>query len=269
VRYLANCTLLFTEHPLLERPAAAKATGFDSIEFWWPFDSPVPAARDVDRFVRAVGDSGAALRGLNFFAGHLAGPDCGVLSVPDRSAEFRDSIDVAVDIGARLNVRVLNALYGNRVPGVDPAKQDEIGVENLRLAAAQAARIGATVLVEPVSGPKPYPLRTAADARAVVAAARADGQANIGLLCDVYHLAVNGDDPLRVIHEHAADISHVQIADAPGRGEPGTGTLPIGRYLAALDATEYDGWAGLEYVPSTTTLDSLRWLPEEQRGDAR
>jgi hydroxypyruvate isomerase len=269
VRNLANCSLLFTELPLLQRPVAAKAAGFDSIEFWWPFDSPVPAERDVDSFVRAVGDSGVALRGLNFFGGDLAGPDCGVLSIPDRSAEFRDNIDVAVDIGARLNVRVLNALYGNRVPGVDPAKQDETGLENLRLAASEAARIGATVLVEPVSGPKPYPIRTAADALAVVAAARADGPANIGFLCDIYHLAVNGDDPLRVIREHAAGIGHVQIADAPGRGEPGTGTLPIGDCLAELDAAGYDGWAGLEYRPSTTTLDSLRWLPAELRGDAR
>src|SRR6201991_2668634 len=124
--YLPNCSLLFQELPPLERPAAAKAAGFDAIEFWWPFAEAVPADAEVDAFVAAIEDAGVALVGLNFFAGDLAGPDCGVLSIPGRSAQFRDNVDVVAGIGERLGVRGFNALYGNRVDGVDPGDQDEL-----------------------------------------------------------------------------------------------------------------------------------------------
>src|SRR6202050_769223 len=162
--YLVNCSLMFTEEPLLRRPAAARAAGFSAVEFWWPFAVPVPSDREVDAFVAAVSEAGVSLVGLNFFAGDLAGPDCGVLSIPGRSAQSRDNIDVTTGIGERLGVRGFNALYGTRVEGTDPAAQDELATENITLAAKAAAGIGATVLIEPVSGPKPYPLRTADDA---------------------------------------------------------------------------------------------------------
>jgi hydroxypyruvate isomerase len=264
-RYLANCSLLFAELPLLRRPAAAREAGFTAIEFWWPFASPVPADADVEAFVGAVGDAGVRLVGLNLFAGDLAGPDCGVLSLPGRAGELRDNLDVAAGIGERLGVEVFNALYGNRVDGVPPEAQDETAAQNLALAAAMAARIGATILVEPVSGPKPYPLRTADQAVAVVDAARAAGSANVGFLCDLYHLATNGDDVPAAIARHAAKIAHVQIADAPGRGEPGSGDLDLDRHLAALRDHGYDGWVSLEYQPTTTTGQSLAWLPRERR----
>ncbi|MDN3353806.1 TIM barrel protein [Actinomadura sp. DC4] len=264
-RYLANCSLLFTELPLLRRPAAAREAGFTAIEFWWPFASPAPADAEVDAFVAAVDGSGVRLAGLNLFAGDLAGPDCGVLSIPARTNELRDNLDVATGIGERLGVRVFNALYGNRVDGVAPEAQDETAAENLALAAAAAGRIGATVLIEPVSGPKPYPLRTADQAVAVVDAARAAGVAGVGFLCDLYHLASNGDDVPAAIARHAAKIAHVQIADAPGRGEPGSGDLDLTGYLALLRDHGYDGWVSLEYKPTTTTGQSLAWLPRERR----
>jgi hypothetical protein len=180
--YLANCSMLFTERPLLERPAAAKAAGFDAVEFWWPWpDQPVPGDADVDAFVRAVRDAGVQLVGLNFFAGDLAGPDCGVLSIPSRSQQFRDNIDVAVGIGEQLGVAAFNALYGNRVDDASPDEQDDLGRENLGHAAVAADRIGATVLVEPVSGPKPYPLRTANDAVAVPATRTSDSCATCSI----------------------------------------------------------------------------------------
>src|SRR5689334_24635439 len=145
LRYLANCSMLFTELPLLQRPAAARAAGFGAVEFWWPFEDPVPGDAAVDAFVRAVGDAGVRLVGLNFFAGDLAGPDCGVLSIPARSQQFRDNIDVALGIGDQLGVRAFNALYGNRVDDVAPERQDEVAREQLRRAADAAATIGATV----------------------------------------------------------------------------------------------------------------------------
>ncbi len=261
LRYLANCSMLFTELPLLERPAAAKAAGFDAVEFWWPWpDQPVPGDRDVEAFVRAIDESGVHLAGLNFFAGELTGPDCGVLSIPDRVHEFTDNIPVTLGIGERLGTTAFNALFGNRVDGASPEQQDELGRQSIAEAARAAAMLDATVLVESVSGPKPYPLRTAADAVSVVDDVRAAGSANVAFLCDLFHLANNGDDVERAIDTYADRIAHVQVADAPGRGEPGSGSLDIERHLANLAAQGYAGWVGLEYKPTTTTLESLGWL---------
>ena len=270
LRYEVNCSILFTELPLLERPAAVRAAGFDAVEFWWPFAEAVPSDRDVDAFVAAVQDAGVQLIGLNFFAGDMPAGDRGLVSWPARSAEFRDNVDVTVGIGERLGCGAFNALYGNRVDGVAPEAQDELGAENLALAARAAARIGGAVLVEPVSGAERYPLLTAADALAAIDRAGLAGadEAGIGLLADLYHLAVNGDDVDAVIAQHAARVAHVQIADAPGRNEPGTGNLPLERQLAALEAAGYTGWVGLEYKPATTSADSFAWLPRERRAAA-
>lgn len=268
LRYEVNCSILFTELPLLERPAAAKAAGFDAVEFWWPWpDQPVPADGEVEAFVAAVRDAGVQLVGLNFFAGDLAGPDCGVLSIPDRVQQFRDNVDVTVGIGERLGVGAFNALFGNRVDGVSAQEQDELGRESIAVAAKAADRIGATVLVESVSGPKPYPLRTAADAVAVVDDVRATGAGNVGFLLDLYHLAANGDDLDAAIAAYSDRTAHVQVADAPGRGEPGSGDLDLQRHLAALAERGYAGWVGLEYKPTTaTTPESFDWLPRGRRG---
>jgi hydroxypyruvate isomerase len=258
LRYAANCSMLFKERPLLERPVAARAAGFDAVEFWWPWpEQPVPADSQVDAFVTAVREADVQLIGLNFFAGDLAGPDCGVLSIPSRSTEFLDNIDVTVGIGSALGVGAFNALYGNRVADVSPAEQDELATENLTLAANAAASIGATVLVEPVSGPKPYPLRTADEVVAVLDRVPAP---NVGFLCDLFHLRNNDDDLDAALTRHADRIAHVQIADWPGRGEPGSGSLDLDRYLLRISDSGYRGYVALEYNPTTTTLDSLAWL---------
>jgi hydroxypyruvate isomerase len=265
--YEVNCSILFTELALPERPAAVRAAGFGAVEFWWPFAVAVPTDREVEGFVRSVDDAGVRLVGLNFFAGDMPGGDRGLVSWPARSGEFRDNAEVTVGIGERLGCRAFNALYGNRVEGTDPAAQDELAVENLAIAGRAAARIGGTVLVEPVSGADRYPLRTAADAVGVVDRVAAEtGVANLGLLCDLYHLATNGDDLDRAISAYADRVAHVQIADAPGRHEPGTGSLDLDRHLDALAAAGYDGWVGLEYTPSGASADSFAWLPRERRG---
>jgi len=270
LRYDVNCSMLFTELPLRQRPAAAKAAGFDAVEFWWPWPhEPIPADREVDGFVTAIQDAGVELVGLNFFAGDLAGPDCGVLSIPSRSQQFRDNIEVTVAIGQRLGVRSFNALYGNRTADVSPEEQDELATENLAAAATAADDIGAAVLVESVSGPKPYPLRTAEDAVAVVKRLRRVGAANVGFLADLFHLASNGDDVPAAIQANIDSIAHVQIADAPGRGQPGTGDLPLDAYLAQLEQSGYSGWVGLEYKPVGSTNDSFSWLPRERRAAGR
>ncbi len=265
LKYAVNCSIMFTELPLLERPAAAKAAGFDAVEFWWPFPVAVPSDAEVDAFVAAIQDAGVQLVGLNFFAGDMPGGDRGILSWPGRRSEFLANVALTVTIGERLGCRAFNALYGNRLDGVDPAVQDDLAAENLGIAARAAACSGATVLVEPVSGAERYPLLTADDALAVVQRVRREtGVSSIGLLADLYHLAVNGDDVDRVIAEQTRHVAHVQIADAPGRNEPGTGDLPLMRQLADLEANGYSGWVGLEYKPSTTTDDSFGWMKNQE-----
>lgn len=267
LRYAVNCSILFTEVPLLERPGAARAAGFDAVEFWWPFATAVPSDSEADQFVTAVRDAGVQLVGLNFFAGDMPGGDRGLVSWVERGAEFRDNVDVTVGIGEQLGCRAFNALYGNRVEGADVAASDEAAVTHLAQAGRAAARIGGTVLVEAVSGASAYPLKTAADALAVIdRVGEASDVDNLGFLCDLYHLAVNGDDPQAVVQRYAERVAHVQIADVPGRGEPGTGELDIDGLLKALQDQGYDGWVGLEYKTTSTTEQGLdTWLPRERR----
>jgi hydroxypyruvate isomerase len=268
-RFAVNLSILFTELPLLERPAAARAAGFTGVEFWWPFTEAVPGDREVEAFVRAVEDAGVALTGLNFFAGDMPAGDRGLVSWPARSAEFRDNVEVTVGIGERLGCRAFNALYGNRVDEATPERQDELAVENLAIAGRAVRRLGGTVLVESCSGAPRYPLLTAADAVAVLdRVERETGVTDLGFLCDLYHLAVNGEDLDRVIATYGPRVAHVQIADHPGRNEPGTGGLDLDRHLGALAAAGYDGWIGLEYKPSGASADSFGWLPRERRSAA-
>jgi hydroxypyruvate isomerase len=257
VRWTVNCSILFADLPLLERPAAARAAGFDAVEVWWPFGSPVPPDAEVDAFARAVEDAGVRLTGMNFAAGSLPDGDRGFVSVPGRTAEFRDSVDVAAALGRRLGTGVYNALYGNRVDGVDPAEQDALAAENLTFA---ATRVSGTVAVEPLSGVASYPLRSVADVLAVLDRVAAP---NVGVLADLYHLAVNGENLATAIERHSGRFAHVQIADAPGRHEPGTGTIAFAEHLAALAAAGYRGHVGLEYLASTA--DPFAWLPVSDR----
>ncbi|WP_046469060.1 hydroxypyruvate isomerase family protein [Allosalinactinospora lopnorensis] len=260
LRYTVNCSLLFTELPLNERPAAARKAGFDAVEFWWPFEEAVPADAEVDAFVSAIADAGVRLTGLNFFAGALPGPDRGVLSQPSRVREFHDNIDVVVGIAKRTGTTAFNALYGLRQPGVDPAEQDRVAMESVLDAATAVEAIGGTVLIEPISGAEDYPLKTAADGLEFVAEARAAGAGNVALLADFFHLAVNGDDVAAVVRDHAAEFGHIQIADAPGRGEPGTGRLPLDDLLTDAQVRGYSGYVGLEYKPTVPSADSFGWL---------
>jgi hydroxypyruvate isomerase len=245
--YTVNCSILLTELPLLERPAAVKAAGFDAVEFWWPFAEAVPADKDVDAFVAAIRDAGVQLSGLNFFAGDMPAGDRGLVSWAGREREFLDNVDVVVGIAERTGTKAFNALYGNRLEGVAPGAQDELAVANLAAAARGVAKVGGTVLLEPVSGTPAYPLTTAAHALGVIGKIRAAGVENVRLLADFYHLAVNGDDVAAVIEEHAKDFGHIQIADSPGRGAPGTGELPLGEWITRSRELGYSGYIGLEY----------------------
>ncbi|MFV0127042.1 TIM barrel protein [Streptomyces sp. HMX112] len=270
-RFDVNLSILFTELPLLERPAAAAAAGFTAVELWWPWiDTPTPEQSELDALKRALDDAGTRLVGLNFYAGQLPGPDRGALSVPgEESARFRANIDVAAGFAASVGCTALNALYGNRVDGADPAAQDELALENLVLAARAADRIGAILLIEALNKPESprYPLVSAPAAVEVVDRVNAaTGLGNAKFLMDLYHLSMNGEDLTEVIAKYTDRTGHVQIADNPGRGAPDTGDLDFTDLLGRLDAAGYDGWVGLEYkAGDRPSADSFEWLPRPLR----
>jgi hydroxypyruvate isomerase len=273
-RWTVNLSTLFTELPLVERPAAAAAAGFDAAEIWWTLDGPTPPQAELDALRRAFTEAGVQLTGLNFDAGNMAAGSKGLLSRPDGSQQFRANIAVAVGLADSLGCRALNALYGNRVEGLDLAVQDALALENLSLAAHAAHGIGATLLVEALNEPEApqYALLSSEAAVAVVDQVNAaTGLGNAAFLCDLYHLARNGEDLPKAIERYADRIGHVQIADAPNRNQPGTGTLDFADLLGRLDAVGYQGRIGLEYKPAAgvASADTLGWLPRELRGSAR
>ncbi|WP_326687199.1 MULTISPECIES: TIM barrel protein [unclassified Streptomyces] len=265
-RFTVNASILFTELPLLERPAAVAAAGFDKIELWWPWiESPVPEHSELDALRDALEDAGVQLTGLNFYAGRLPGPDRGALSVPGRESEkFRANVNVAADFARSVGCRALNALYGNRVEGVSPQEQDALALENLELAAHAAERAGAVLLIEALNAqesPK-CPIVSAPRAIEVVDAVNAaTGLDNARFLMDLYHLSMNGEDLPSVIDTHVSKTAHVQIADNPGRGAPGTGGLDFDDLFSRLDKAGYEGVIGLEYKPGDQgSAASFGWL---------
>ncbi|MFC8780720.1 TIM barrel protein [Streptomyces nigra] len=266
-RFDVNLSILFTELPLLERPAAAAAAGFTAVELWWPWiDSPTPERSELGALRKAIEDAGVQLTGLNFYAGQLPGPDRGALSVPGEESErFRANVEVAAEFAGSLGCGALNALYGNRVDGVDPAEQDALALENLVLAARAADGIGAILLIEALNKPESplYPLVSAPAAVGVVDKVNAaTGLDNARFLMDLYHLSMNGEDLPAVIERYTAKTGHVQIADNPGRGAPGTGSLPLEDLLDQLRKAGYDGWVGLEYKPGDRpSAEAFDWLP--------
>ena len=258
LRYDVNISILLTELPLLQRPQAARDAGFSAVESWWPFEQAVPGDREVEAFVRAVRDAGVQLVSLNAYGGDMASGERGVASLPGREAEFRDNLDIAVGLAQALGCPTLHVLYGNR-DGSDPDRQDELATEHLRLAVTAAHPAG--VVVEALSGAERYPVRTAADALGVLDRVGPGAR----FLCDVYHLSVNGEDPVQVIRRHADRIGHVQLADAPGRHQPGTGSIDVDGCLQALEDVGYAGWVGLEYAPLGPSPESFGWLPAARR----
>ena len=261
LRFDVNCSILFTELPLVERAAAARAAGFDGVEFWWPWAGMVPSDAEADAFVRSIGDAGVELVSLNFHAGDMAAGERGILSHPGRAAEFREHIAACVEVAGRTGCRRLNAPYGLRTAGADHDTQNAVAIGNLRLAAEAAGKVGASVLVEAINSVDipGFPVDTSARAMAVIEQV---GAPNVGFLADLYHLAKMGEDVAEVLTRCRDTIMHVQVADPPGRGAPGTGTLDFEPAFAALARDGYAGWVGLEYTPSdpADSSGSFGWL---------
>jgi len=267
MRFDPNLSILFPDRPLLERPAAAAALGFDAAELWWPFDRPVPSEREVDDLVEAFGAADIGLVLLNLWLGDPAAGQHGLVALPHERGRFRDNVDAAVAIAGRLGGTVINSHYGN-LPGDLPADVlDRTAVENLAFVAARAATVGATVVIEalnPVDFPR-YGLHRTQEALALADRVLAETGAEVRILFDVYHVQRTEGDLIARIGAHADRFGHFQVADAPGRYHPGTGEIAFERVLPALERAGYDGFVGLEYRPSPDPAETFAWLPVERR----
>ena len=262
--FAANVSLLFPQYPLLERFAAAARAGFQSVECWWPFGSTAtPSNDEVEKLLEAIEASGLPQSGMNLFAGDMPKGERGVVSRPDRVEEFTIALEVAERVARRTGCRGFNALYGQRIAGWSDAELDGLAVENLSLAARRLGELGGTVLIEPLAAGQngAYPITTAARAVEIVERVRdATHLPNVGVLFDTFHLASNGENLSGVISQYGELIAHVQLADAPGRGQPGTGTIDFAGVIGALWDGGYRGVIAAEYAPTVDTVASLNWV---------
>jgi hydroxypyruvate isomerase len=256
VKFCANVSILFKDAPFLERFERAAAAGFAAVEFWWPTGEPLAEVEDA---IRAAGLQVAL---FNFDAGDMAAGDRGLLSDPDRARAFRDNVPVALDLAARVGCERLNALVGLERSPADRERQLRLAAENVRFAADEAAPRGIDITIEAVNTFEngPYLVHTTRQATAFIDSV---DRPNVRIQWDAYHMQRMEGNLVATFTEFAPRIAHVQVADSPGRGEPGTGEINYPFVLDAIDATGYDGWIGLEYNPTTrTTEESLGWMPE-------
>lgn len=257
----ANVSLLFTELPLLERFEAAARAGFSAVESWWPFATAAPGEAEVEQLLGRIEAAGVQLTGMNAFAGDMAAGERGIACDPARTEELEASLAVLHRIAERTGCRGFNLLHGQVVPGKE-ASARSAAVDAVRRAAATMADLpGApgTILLEPLARGLngSYPLHTAQDVLELLDEADAP---NSALLLDTFHLARNEEALPAVIRGAGDRIGHVQLADSPDRGEPGSGTIAFEAVAAALEEVGYTGTVAAEYKPSAETLSTLGWL---------
>lgn len=258
MRLVANLSIVFSRMPFLERFDAAARAGFDLAELWWP-RTDIAAGLTDDDIVRAAREAGVTVTMLNFDGGNLAAGERGLAGDPLRAGEFRENVPHALELAGRLGCHKLNALAGLAPAGSDPADQLDLLAESVSFAATESAATGATVLVEPLNllDTPGYLLPTVDAALALIARI---GKPNVKIQFDVFHVVRAGDDPLEAARRAAGHIGHVQIADVPGRHEPGTGELPFGALFDTLRGVGYDGDIGLEYVPTDPDSPDFAYL---------
>ncbi|MCD6726756.1 MAG: TIM barrel protein [Solirubrobacteraceae bacterium] len=263
MRFCANISILFAEAPLLERFGLARNAGFDTVELWWP------SGHDVDDVAAAVRAADVDVALLNFDAGDMPGGDRGLISDPARQEAFRANVPIALDLAATIGATKLNALAGHRIDSMAFDEQLSIARENVRFAADRAADIGVEVLIEAVNTIEngPYLIPTTRAASEFVAGVE---RANVRLQYDAYHMQRMEGDLTATIERHIGEIAHIQIADSPGRGQPGTGEINFDYLLAQIEALGYAGYVGLEYKPpGGDTEASIAWIPREARAARR
>jgi hydroxypyruvate isomerase len=252
-RFAANLSMLFTEHAFLERFEAAARAGFRAVEFLFPYAHEAQAIRARLQAHRLE------LVLHNLPAGDWDAGERGIACLPDRVAEFRDGVERALDYARVLGVRQLNCLAGKAPAGVDEAVLRRTLVDNLRHAAQRLRTAGLRLLVEPINTydiPGFYLNRTS-QALDLIDEVGAD---NLYLQYDLYHAQRTEGELAATLQRHLPRIAHIQVADNPGRHEPGTGEIAYGFLFEHLDRIGYDGWVGCEYKPAATTEAGLGWM---------
>lgn len=253
LRFAANLSLLFTELPLLERFAAARAAGFTAVEIQFPYEL------DVATLQTQLRTHDLQLVLINVPAGDLMSGGDGLAGVPGRETEFQAALQDALRYAEALQVPTVNMLPGRRPEGADPARCWDTLVGNLRLAAEALQGIGVTAVVEAINSVD-MPRFCVSDLTQLLALQDAVAHPNLKLQFDIYHMARMGEDVAGALRDHIARIGHIQFADLPGRGAPGSGTLDFAALFALIEQLPYTGWCGAEYRPSGPSQNSLDWF---------
>jgi hydroxypyruvate isomerase len=251
-----NLSLLWADLPWRERLARAAGAGFTAVELWWPGDDVAAMLPDL------VAAHGLRVALLNFDAGDMPAGDRGLAADPARREQLRRNVPVALRVAAETGCTRLNLLAGLRSPVLSPDEQLRVLTDNARWVADEAARSGCQVMVEAVNPVEngPYLFTTTAAAARFVARVE---RPNVRLQYDAYHMQRTEGNLLTTLDEVWPLLGHVQIADSPGRHEPGTGEINYRVVLGHLAARGYAGFVGLEYRPSTGRAeDSFGWIEE-------
>lgn len=254
LRFAANLGFLFTEVPFAERFALAAECGFCGVEFMSPYES------DPDELAERLHEHRLEPVLFNLPAGDWASGERGIACLPDRVEEFRAGVDLALRYAGRLGCTRLNCIAGLAPAGVDDNELGATLVANLRHAAPRCAQAGVRLFVEAINSRIDMPgfwLDTPAKALALIAEV---GEPNLGLQFDVYHAQVMGGDALRELDACLPQVGHIQIADSPGRHQPGSGEIAWKELFRLLAERGYRGWIGCEYRPTGATADSLGWM---------
>ena len=257
-RFAANLTMMFTEVPFLDRFAAAAQAGFKAVEFLFPY------AYEAADIRRKLDDNGLALILHNLPAGNWDAGERGIACHPERVEEFRAGVGRAIAYAQALGVKQLNCLAGKSPAGVGEAVLRTTFVENLRYAAKALKEGGLRLLIEPINTfdiPGFYLNRTD-QAASILGELGAD---NAFIQYDIYHAQRMEGELAATMRKQLPLIGHIQLADNPGRNEPGTGEINYPFLFAHLDRIGYDGWIGCEYKPATTTQAGLGWLKQLAR----
>jgi hydroxypyruvate isomerase len=251
-QFAANLTMLFTEVPFLDRFGRAAKAGFTAVEFLFPYAF---AAADIRQRLDA---NGLKLVLHNLPAGDWDAGERGIACLPDRVDEFRDGVGRAIVYAKTLGVGQLNCLAGKAPMGASDAVLRKTFVDNLKYAAAELKAAGLKLLIEPINTfdiPGFYLNRTA-QALSILDEVGAD---NAFVQYDIYHAQRMEGELAATLQKHLARIGHIQLADNPGRNEPGSGEINYAFLFAHLDRIGYTGWIGCEYKPATTTEAGLGW----------
>ena len=257
-RFAANLTMMFNEVEFLDRFALAADCGFTAVEFLFPYPYPAEQLKEL------LDENRLALVLHNFPAGDWQAGERGITCLPDRREEFRDGVARAIEYATTLGCPRLNALAGIAPPGADHEDLTGVMVENLRFAAGACASQGITLLIEPINTQDipGFFLRNTAQAVDLIGAV---GAKNLKLQYDIYHMQIMEGNLARTVETHLGLISHVQLADNPGRHEPGTGEIHYPFLFRRLDEMGYDGWIGCEYKPMADTRAGLSWMKASDR----